>query len=88
MIFARIGHGSCYYHWNEIFAGVSTTLRNEIYFKWEDGKPVDKTVDKITTRDGSDIHIVGGNFLNGLSLSETKAYWKNQAKNQGKDMPP
>ena len=23
MIFARIGHGSCYYHWNEIFAGVS-----------------------------------------------------------------
>ena len=23
-IFARIGHGSCYYHWNEIFAGVST----------------------------------------------------------------
>ena len=22
MIFARIGHGSCYYHWNEIFAGV------------------------------------------------------------------
>ena len=62
----------------------STTLRNEIYFKWEDGK----TVDKITTRDGSDIHIVGGNFLKGLSLSETKAYWKNQAKNQGKDMPP
>ena len=24
MIFARIGHGSCYYHWNEIFAGVSS----------------------------------------------------------------
>ena len=23
MIFARIGHGSCYYCWNEIFAGVS-----------------------------------------------------------------
>ena len=23
MIFARIGHGSCYYHWNEIFAGVT-----------------------------------------------------------------
>ena len=22
IIFARIGHGSCYYHWNEIFAGV------------------------------------------------------------------
>ena len=22
MIFAKIGHGSCYYHWNEIFAGV------------------------------------------------------------------
>ena len=66
----------------------STTLRNKIYFKWEDGKPVDKTVDKITTRDGSDIHIVGGNFLKGLSLSETKAYWKNQAKNQAKDMPP
>ena len=22
MVFARIGHGSCYYHWNEIFAGV------------------------------------------------------------------
>ena len=24
MIFARIGHGPCYYHWNEIFAGVIT----------------------------------------------------------------
>ena len=23
MIFAEIGHGSCYYHWNEIFAGVA-----------------------------------------------------------------
>ena len=23
MVFARIGHGSCYYHWNEIFAGVT-----------------------------------------------------------------
>ena len=23
MVFARIGHGSCYHHWNEIFAGVS-----------------------------------------------------------------
>ena len=22
MIFARFGHGPCYYHWNEIFAGV------------------------------------------------------------------
>ena len=22
MFFARIGHGSCYHHWNEIFAGV------------------------------------------------------------------
>ena len=22
MIFARIGHGPCYYYWNEIFAGV------------------------------------------------------------------
>ena len=22
IIFARIGHGPCYYHWNEIFAGV------------------------------------------------------------------
>ena len=22
MIFARIGHGPCYYHWNEVFAGV------------------------------------------------------------------
>ena len=22
MVFARIGHGSCYYHWDEIFAGV------------------------------------------------------------------
>ena len=23
MIFARIGHGPCYYHWDEIFAGVA-----------------------------------------------------------------
>ena len=23
MIFARIGHGPCYYHWNEIFASVT-----------------------------------------------------------------
>ena len=22
MVFARIGHGSCYHHWNEVFAGV------------------------------------------------------------------
>ena len=22
MVFAKIGHGSCYHHWNEIFAGV------------------------------------------------------------------
>ena len=26
MVFARIGHGSCYYHWNEIFAGVDSDL--------------------------------------------------------------
>ena len=26
MIFARIGHGSCYHHWNEIFAGVSVVI--------------------------------------------------------------
>ena len=65
-------------------------------FKWEDGKPVDKTVgkavdrtvDKIIRRDGSPVYIAGGNFLKGLSLSETVAYWKNQAKNQAKDMPP
>ena len=61
-------------------------------FKWEDGKPVDKTVgktvDKIIRRDGSPVYIAGANFLKGLSLSETVAYWKNQAKNQGKDMPP
>ena len=23
MLFAKIGHGSCYHHWNEIFAGVT-----------------------------------------------------------------
>ena len=61
-------------------------------FKWEDGKPVDKavdkTVDKIIRRDGSPVYIAGANFLKGLSLSETVAYWKNQAKNQAKDMPP
>jgi len=27
MIFARIGHGPCYYHWNEIFAGVILITR-------------------------------------------------------------
>ena len=26
MIFARIGHGPCYYYWNEIFAGVNITF--------------------------------------------------------------
>ena len=26
MIFSRIGHGPCYHHWNEIFAGVSSHL--------------------------------------------------------------
>ena len=26
MIFARIGHGTCYYHWNEIFAGVAPSV--------------------------------------------------------------
>ena len=29
MVFARIGHGSCYYHWIEIFAGVT----NQTYWK-------------------------------------------------------
>ena len=29
MIFARIGHGPCYYYWNEIFAGVYEVLRKE-----------------------------------------------------------
>ena len=27
MIFARIGHGSCYNHWNEIFVGVRPELK-------------------------------------------------------------
>ena len=26
MVFAKIGHGSCYHHWNEIFAGVIIQL--------------------------------------------------------------
>jgi hypothetical protein len=30
MIFARIGHGPCYYHWNEIFAGVSSQYVEEL----------------------------------------------------------
>ena len=30
MIFARISHGSCYYHWNEIFAGVRTNRNRTI----------------------------------------------------------
>ena len=30
MIFARIGNGPCYHHWNEIFAGVNCML----YFIW------------------------------------------------------
>ena len=32
MIFARFGHGPCYYHWNEIFAGVtlSSTFIHEL----------------------------------------------------------
>ena len=29
MIFARIGHGPCYYHWNEIFAGVGCLSRRK-----------------------------------------------------------
>ena len=34
MIFARIGHGPCYYHWNEIFAGVRSEqfLVTECFF--------------------------------------------------------
>ena len=31
MIFARIGHGSCYYCWNEIFAGVYLIIPRDIY---------------------------------------------------------
>ena len=30
MIFAGIGHGSCYYHWNEIFAGVTAEQRSSL----------------------------------------------------------
>jgi len=29
MIFAKIGHGPCYYHWNEIFAGVPELPRGQ-----------------------------------------------------------
>ena len=33
MVFARIGHGPCYYHWNEIFAGVNGARTvSEIFF--------------------------------------------------------
>ena len=35
--FCKIGHGSCYYHWNEIFAGVEGDcglwVPNELIFK-------------------------------------------------------
>ena len=31
MVFARIGHGSCYYCWNEIFAGVYLIIPRDIY---------------------------------------------------------
>ena len=31
MIFARIGHGPCYYHWNEIFAGVILNYEKKVY---------------------------------------------------------
>ena len=27
MVFAKIGHGSCYHHWNEIFAGVAMLVQ-------------------------------------------------------------
>ena len=39
MIFARIGHGSCYYHWNEIFAGVYTVSGEleDVTFKISEG---------------------------------------------------
>ena len=30
MIFARIGHGPCYYHWNEIFAGVQIVFKPDL----------------------------------------------------------
>ena len=38
MIFARIGHGPCYYHWNEIFAGVGyqLSLDKDFFFKFLD----------------------------------------------------
>ena len=35
MIFVRIGHGPCYYHWNEIFAGVlCNQVRTEMEFSF------------------------------------------------------
>ena len=30
MVFARIGHGSCYYHWNAVFAGVKCYIENTL----------------------------------------------------------
>ena len=30
MVFAKIGHGSCYYRWNEIFAGVEVNSLNKL----------------------------------------------------------
>ena len=33
MIFARIGHGPCYYHWNEIFAGVMHHITRTCLFQ-------------------------------------------------------
>ena len=33
MIFARIGHGPCYRHWNEIFAGVQTNKKAFLHHK-------------------------------------------------------
>jgi hypothetical protein len=30
MVFARIGHGSCYHHWNEIFAGVNCLPQRKV----------------------------------------------------------
>ena len=32
MIFARIGHGPCYYHWNEIFAGVARMVHKKLQY--------------------------------------------------------
>ena len=42
MVFARIGHGSCYYHWNEIFAGVTCDTGEHTHIeeiKWFLTKP-------------------------------------------------